>query len=484
MASPRTSPSFAEDESGFGTLWNIFWCICFLLIGGLVIDHANAMRIKMALQATADSAALGAIMVRSEPSKYESYFGTAPGGLSAEQRGQAAAISLSTNIMGTETNGSVLDGADVKFGTWTKEGGFVTGAGDFAQVTTYRADRNDNALQMLLLDAFTPLKSWDVAAQAVAQRYRPDCAKDGVITSDVVDLQSNSKFKNGICVHGGKGVELNRNDVFDPGVIVQMPDLALLKVPGGDTSKNTGLDAALREGTLAPGLAMQTDEIITGLQDISSEWQPDYVSGNPAAQLIDVTESAFDPANLVEGNVYRVTCNGGNGTLNLRGKASQNALGPTDITFAKKDNGGGKGGGGDESGGPSIIEEVVIVTNCQVTFSQETVIQNAIVATSDTSAKSVSGSASVSIGRPDNCAPGGGAQIVTAGGMHFAAKMEFHGSQLVSKGPVKLAAQVDGIGGTSIQSLSRVDFASNNEMGLCEGEADEVLPLNYYRLVD
>ncbi len=459
--------AFGRDEDGAAMMWNLFWSVAFILLAGLAVDTANAHRIRMALQVTADSAALAALAARDSNSLYQDYTGDAPSD-DPEARGVDAALRMARQIMATQRHGSVLQPTDITFGSYTLEEGFTPGSGNFARVITRRAADNGNAVGTFFLKVLNVLPSWDVAAVSIAERYRAACALDGVITKDRIDFQSNNTFGNDICLHGSNGIEANQNNLYEDGVIVSMADLSTLVVPGGDLSKNIGLAEALREAHIEPHLANAVEEIIDGLVtlDLSTDPELDYLPlavaaavENRTAQVIDtvggktLTNKNFDALVMAPGNVYSVSC-GGKGTLNLRGNS-----------------------------GGSAIEDVIVVTNCDITFDKNTVVRNAMIATTSTSAKSVQGSSGVKIGAPDNCAPGGGAQILTNGGMYFAAKMEFHGSQLVAAGPVKMAAQVDGLSGTSIQSRGRVDMASNNSLALCDGDVDEVIPLRYYRLV-
>ena len=469
-----TATAFIRDEEGSGTIWALFWSVIFLLMAGLAIDVSNAHRNRMLLQVTADASALAALVAYSEPVKYAAYTSGTGTALTAEGRAQDVAVSLSGENMPEERNGVVLAPADVRFGRF-ENGTFTEGAGDAIEVITRRTQDNANPVPTILLSLLDILPSWDLYGRAVAERYRPDCETDGIITLGVIDLQSNNLFSNGICLHGGSGIEVNQNNVFADGVRVSLPSRRLLTVPGDDPSRNIGLEDALSYGDLMPQLAMQADDILTGLSDLSSDWQPDYITSNEMAQVIYVNENAFDPGTMIPGNVYQVSCTGGSSVLNLLGSGG-----------AVPDAGKGKGNTDEASGAvqPTIIENVVVVTDCEIRFDQNTILRDAIIGTTATTDRSVSGSSGVSIGEPDLCTEGGGAQIVTAGGMRFAAQMEFHGSQLVSKGPVSIAAQVNGLSGTSIQSLSRIDLASNNSAGLCEGKADPVLQSYYYRLVD
>lgn len=517
--------SFVADEAGAGHVWNIFWCIVFLLMAGLAIDSSNAHRTRMVLQVTADSAALAAVQAMDRTATYENFTGNDGDQMTATERGKATAIALAHQIMYPDRNGDVLVPADVRFGTYDRATrAFVEGTGNAVQVTVRRSSANGNALPTTLLRVFGGLQSWDIAAVSIAERYLPGCSADGIITSDRIDFQSNNAYSGNICLHGNAGVEANQNNTYETGVIVSMEDLNNLVVPGDDLSKNVGLADALREGFMAPHLANIVETIIADIDQkgLGSGWLPPGIDNivTVAANGQSYTPSAgYQPNTL-----YNITCTGGNMTLNLRGNPQSSASlldQITNIRFAAaggngngngngggngNGNGGGNGGGTDGSdtgetgsngngnggnggngGGngssQTVLKDVVVVTNCDIALDSDTILDGAMVATSSTAAQSVKGSSGVAVGRPDNCLPGGGSQILTAGGMHFAAKMSFHGSQLVAAGSVKMAAQVDGLAGTSIESRGRVDLASNNAAALCEGTVDPVLPVYRYRLL-
>ena len=471
--------NFISDDDGSGTVWCLFWSIIFLILIGVAIDAGNAYRWKMTMQITGDSAALAAAMTKDYQPYYDDYVG---GGVTdSDARGKAAAMKIASQMM--PTSGEVILPEDIKFGTWNGSK-FVEGSGPAALVTVRRIAERGNSVPTFLLK-LVGLWEWNINTVSVAERFVSDCDKNGVVTSDKIDFQSNNYYTNKICLHGYNGVEANQNKLYDPEVTVSMFDPENdLTVPGGDTSKNIGLDDALSQNNLQPQIAQNVGNIINDLNDLYSgsaldaEYLPaaviagynngtsEVISSTPTGQVL--TNTNIDEVQFESGNVYNISCNGGNNTIDLKNPE------PT------AEQGKGKATG---NTGPSTIEGAVIVTNCKVSLDSDLTLIDTIVATSNTSNMSVTGSSGVSIGDPDNCKPGGGAQILTSGGMHFAAKMQFHGSQLIAAGPISLAAQIDGISGTAIESTSRVDMASNNTLALCPGEADNAFESRRYRLV-
>lgn len=530
MVIGKSLKRFRKDEDGAGLVWNLFWCVVFLLLAGLAIDVSNAYRMRMVLQVTADSAALAAIMTRDNEKYYNSFM--APDTpivyddtvTAAEREGYAKAVAIKNaqDMMAVASNGNVLVGADIEFGTYDRATNTFTvnTTGDYARAVTRRVSSRGNEVGTFLLRLFNLMPSWDVGATAIARRYIQSPCGPGVITTDKIDFQSNNLFTAGICLYGEKGIEANQNNEYSTGVIVGMLDLDDLTVPGDDLSKNIGLEEALREMYLSPHLALAAGDIVSELQNLASgsdlegqldllqsmnkKYFPEAVQnaiadGDPTTGVVvdqvqtgvdkktgtpiygPLTNANFGDVVIVPGNVYKVACNGGNNTLNLRGMSEEeNASIDGDVTGIIDT---ASSSGTETTTGGSSIDGVVVITDCDITVDDGTTIKNSIVATSSTSDMSVKGSNGVNIGAPDDCTPGGGAQIITLGGMHFAAAMQFHGSQLVSQGPVSIAAQVEGMSGTQIQSTGRVDMASNNDLGLCKGDTDDQIPLRYYRLV-
>lgn len=423
--------SFVANEYGSVTVWATAWTVIFLIIGGLAVDAGNAWRTKGMLQATADAAALaGAIELRA----------------TSDVQARAEAIRIANLNLGD----NVLRTTDIVSGSWSFDTRTVNTAAtlkDAVQVTTRRTNATNNALPTFLLK-LVGMRSWDVAARATAQRFIPRCIRDGLTARGRVEVSSNNNFVNDICLHGQAGVKISSNNYFEAGVKVTMPDLADLQIPASGLVTNAGLEPALGENWNDPKIVDHINEIITALQNPASLRQPAYVNRSLAA--VSMTGSTFNSAtSLAAGRVYNINCTGGQ-AINIKN---------------------------------SVVNNVVITTNCKVSFSANSQVTNAIIATSNTSTTSMNGSAETKIGADDNCAPGGGAQLITAGSMHFSAKLNLFGSQVIVAGNVTIAAQAGGIQGASIQSGGDIKLTSNSSFGLCTGNVDQVLFQDYYRLV-
>lgn len=125
---------------------------------------------------------------------------------------------------------------------------------------------------------------------------------------------------------------------------------------------------------------------------------------------------------------------------------------------------------------------MVLVTDCEVNFVN-VALENAVVATSHVGTTSMHHNSAMRIGRDDACAEGGGAQLVSLGGMSFAGNLEIYGSQLLAAGEIKFAANADGIQGASLVAGGMIDGTSNMSMGFCGTGMDANYQADYFKLV-
>lgn len=422
--------AFAGDQDGAVTVWAVGWSIIFLIVGGLAIDAGNAWKEKSMLQATADAAALaGAIE------------------LSPVQDEDARAEAI--RVANLNLNGNILVDSDIVSGMWSFDTRSVdTDATlkDAVQVTTRKTQSQQNAVPTFILK-MVGFGSWDVSARATAQRFIPGCIREGLIARDRVEVSSNNDFIEGICLHGQQGVKISSNNFFEDGVKVTMPDLSTLQIPNSGFESNIGLEQALGEDWIDPKIVDHISEIVSSLANPTSDRQPVYI--DPYLPAIPMNRSQFNSAqSFTPGRVYNVACGGGQS-----------------IDVSKN------------------LHHVVVTTNCRVSFGDGVSMTESIFATSNTGTSSMTGNADTVIGADDNCSPGGGAQLVSAGQMHFAGRMQLYGSQLIAAGDISLAAQSDGIEGASIQSGGSISLTSLSSFGFCNDDVDQVLYQDYYRLV-
>lgn len=423
---------FCRDETAAISVMAVAWIPIVLAVGGLALDTANAMRMRTQLQAVADAAAHAALYTRH----------------GADQAaGRAAAHAIVDLSLPPSRNGDVLRDSDVVFGVWDAETATFTPDEDSAtavRVDLSRVAARGNPLETWLL-RFAGRESWDVSRAAVFETWRPACLTEGFVAEGVVDLRSNNSFYNGFCVHSNTHVELQQNNYFETGVVVSMPDSGTIVIPKSGFEQNEGLEEALRDGSYNIRVLNHLGEMIDGVAAYGSELMPDYIA---AAGEIILDPRNVAAADLVPGRVHRAVCNGG-GTLTLPGV---------------------------------VMREIVVVTDCAVKFSNGAALEDSVVATTSTDTRSVTAPSGLRLGADDDCAEGGGAQILTLGGVDVASGISFYGGQIVASGDVDFTANADGIEGASLIAGGRISGTSNMTMGFCGVGMEDNLELDYFRL--
>jgi len=429
--------SFCDDESGGGTVWGLLWFALMVGICGLAVDTTDGFRTRTMLQATADATALAAAIDLPDPSAVS-----------------ATAVSYSVDNMETVINGAVLDTDDVYVGKWDEATHSLDTASitpDAVMVTVRRSAENGNALATNFL-RIIGLQSWNVNAQAVAQRFIPECLRDGLIARGEVDISSNNGFVNEICVHGQTGVKIQSNNFFEAGVNVSMPNLEMLQIPNSGMTSNAGLPQALRESIMDPRMVNHVDEIMLAFVDPDSEYQPSYID---TTEPVIVVDEKFNLAGALPGRIYHVQC-----------KPNKNAQIPSNTT----------------------VHDVVIIADCEIKINSGAYVYNAVLGSRSGGNGKIDNAnigiaANVQLGTPDNCADTGGVQLFSNATIHTAASTQIDGVQMVAAGDVELGAADQGINGISVQSGQDITLTSNNMFGLCSGGAPGLFTVDYYRLV-
>lgn len=189
----------------------------------------------------------------------------------------------------------------------------------------------------------------------------------------------------------------------------------------------------LREGFVANGVV---DPLYT----------PSYISATSTQAL---TNKRVAQADLTPGQVYTASCSGGNALTITQGV---------------------------------VVSDIVLVTNCSIKFDKGVVLQNSVIATTSTSANSITSPSGLQVGKNDNCTSGGGAQILTLGGMNFPSDLQIYGSQLIASGDVDFSANASGIQGASIIAGGDISGTSNMVFGFCGTGMENNFQAEYFRL--
>ncbi len=435
MAQPFASKpkAFLAEEGGAISSLGIFVFLVSCVICAIAVDVARLRAAQSQLQLAADTAAHAALYYRDTHSAAEA---------------KEKALAVANYGMPREIYGDILVPEDVIFGTWSYELQAFhedPNSRESVMVTTERLKSNRNSVASTLFQ-FIGIDSFDVVSRAVFTTFRPTCFREGFVAEEVVDIQSNNEYYSGFCIHANGHVELNSNNVFEAGTIVSMPNLDDLVLPQSGFETNEGLEAALRSGAYRIRILNRLPAIIQGLMDGDENYLPEYIT-SPVA--IGLSGNTLTQADFVSGRLHKLI-----GNANCK------------VTIS-----------------PSIpLKEVVFVTNCEVKFGNGTELNDVVMASTNTGSNSFNSSSKLQVGKNDTCAEGGGAQLLTLGGMSFASDLRMYGGQLVAKGDIDFAANADGIEGASMISGTRIDGTSNMSMGFCVTGMEDNYEAAYFRL--
>lgn len=465
---PRLATFAASDDGGM-TVGGLIFTMIFLAVGGLAVDVSNAISQRTQLQLTADAAAHTALYVRNFT-------------LNAEpEAAKAAALALGHDNMPPAVFGEVLTTSDIEFGVWDRATRSFTpdeNSRTAVRVWTHRDAAGQNEVATYLLK-FAGFDAFSVRTASVFETYVPPCLREGFVAEDLVDIQSNNSYFDGFCIHSNDVVSLNSNNYFEAGTIVSMPDSSRLDMPRSGAESNEGLTQALRYGAMQIRLINALRQVPsspygTGTQAMwnyiqlaTRDGQLDYLTGTPR-QITIVNgrpRPAATGADAVEAGRDLLDRDG---ALALRPNAVNYLFCSSTSTQLQV---------------RQVLTDVVMITNCQISFGSGGALENGLIATLHTGASSISGSSDTRIGRADDCAAGGGAQLVSLGGMNFASGVTIQGGQLIALREIEFAANGDGLRGTSIISGDTVSGTSNMSMGLCGTGMEDNLSLDYFRMV-
>ena len=421
---------FTVDENGGLTIFGIFIFMAMAMLAGIAVDYSNLITAKTQLQVTSDIVAHAALYNRDTKSRDDA---------------KTAALSLINASMPGSRYGIVITEQDIVFGKYDYDTEIFTldeNSKSAVLVTTSRLRTKSNAVMSYLLQ-LVGSKDWEVSVQSVAVTFRPTCFREGFVANGIVDIQSNNSFMNGFCIHSNTNVSLNNNNTFESGTVVSMPDTGTIDLPGSGWELNEGLQAALRDGAYRLRIVNKLASTISSLTSYSSSLRPSYIT-SPTIEYRSL--SKYTPADFVQGRIHILNCTSASIEAN------------------------------------AVIQNVVIVANCPIALGNNVVLENAVLATTDTSSKSVKSPQGLRLGKNDNCAKGGGAQILSLGSMDFAAALEMYGSQLIADQNIAFTANANGIQGASIIAGGTIDGTSNMEMGFCGTGMENNFEAEYFRL--
>lgn len=421
----------ARKEDGAITILALYILAATLLASAFAVDFAYLQSARTQLQVAADSAAHAALYYRERHSPEEA---------------KARAVELASHDMPAASYGAVLRSQDVEFGTWSYQDRTFTPDPNSVSAVRVRPSRSEamgNPVKTYLFKLLNH-EEWDIVTEAVFVIFQPPCLREGFVADGVVDIQSNNGFSNGFCVHSNSYVSLNSNNTFEPGTVVSMPDISELDLPKSGFETNEGLQIALRRGYYRLRVLNKIDEIYDDLQAGYGPHVPDYVSG----VTIPLSGSKFTADDFTEHRIHRITCTANKVTIEP----------------------------------DTHLKNVVVMTDCQVFFGQGVLLENVVFYNDSQHDKSFTAPSGLSIGLNDHCATGGGAQLVTRGGVDVAADLQIYGGQIIALGNIEFSANANGIQGASLVSAHEISGTSNMDMGFCGSGMEGNFEAPYFRL--
>lgn len=453
---------FLQEEGGVISVQNLFILFGAGLVSAQAVDVTHLYATRTQIQVAADVAAHAAIMTRNR--------NDAPSdAVEAANWARDRAIAAVQWMLPGQTNGHVVERADIQFGTWdtaTRTFRVDNEETDAVLVTTGRERASGNAVPTFLY-TLAGVGSMSVAASSVYRVIYP-CPSDGIASMTLIDLRSNNTFLDDICLYS-RAISLNSNNSFESGTMVQMPDTSLWfnYNPNSSFESNPGLQDALRNGLYDFYILDQLKPAGTVLLrpgDLPFELslrrdtpeRPPYMIASMMSSVINLTQSELFPNSFTTGRVHQRTCASSRDRIDFNG---------------------------------GIYSSFTLITNCLVRFDGDVELQDLTIFTTNTDPESFQtpsgGGDGLQIGRDDNCADGGGVQLLTRGGLRAAAKMEIYGSQILALGAVQFAAGSGGIineaQGLSIIAQGEVSGTSNMSFSGCPNGTNSARKTPYFQ---
>ena len=435
--SKSRTASFKSCQSGSMTVFGLFIFTTGLLLTGFAIDYGNLVSSRTVQQVDVDSVAHTALVKREL---------NAPA-IAIQDALEVAAVNMPSNKYGT-----TIKSSDIVFGTWNSSSRTFTADPNSRQavrVTAQQTKSRSNPVPTFLLK-LVGRTSWDLTTKAVYSTYFPACLTEGFVAQGIVNISSNDSYFRHFCIHSQTYVSMSSNNYFEAGTSVSMPDLTKLVLPASGYTTNVGLQAALQQTSYFIRILPMLPKIIDELAAGNSDYLPAYVTSTTPIALS--SQRALTQADLPSGHMFYATCNSGNGTLSISNSV--------------------------------ILSKVSITTNCDVKFGNGDVLQDAVIATTATDAKSFTGTSGIQLGLNDNCATGGGAQLLTLGGVEFPAALSIFGGQIVAEGDINFSANANGVQGASLISGGKISGTSNMNMGNCNNGMEADFRAEYFKLVN
>jgi len=421
---------FLGGEHGSMTIFGIFLILAMFAVGGFAADYANAVRVRTYLQIAADSAAHAALIKRE--------FGTV-------KEARAAGLEMARGTLPVGSHGNAMEAADIKFGYWDADTDKFTiddSSRDAVLIDTARIAARGNSVSTFFLK-LVGFNQWDLRRQSVYETYKPSCLVEGFVSDTHVGIGSDGLYEAPFCVLSNNTISFKGSTTFEANTGVTAPDPTKVTQSG----YNPGVDDALiYRDPKNLRILERLNDIYAGVQVQGSEYYPDYLQPGAARIDLDIKDEVTS-LNWVEGSIHEATCTGGK-TLSI---------------------------------GLDTLSKGVLITNCPVKFSGG-ILSDVVMVSTNTTDKSFSGSSGVILGAADNCAPRGGAQLITFGGANFPAKLQMNNGQIIAAGDVKFTSHGGGHNGASIVAGGTIDAGNHAIMRGCTTGGEANFEAAYFRL--
>ena len=484
---------FASDDRGSMTIWGLFIFLCSGILGAFALDVTHLMASRTHLQVAADQAAHAALYLRNT---------TDPTTTTIDEI-RTDAVNLVKATLPEGRYGVSLDPADINFGrydtatrTWTEDNTSFEAAR--AETSFTRAKGN---AAVTFLFRLIGLDEFNVSTESIFIAYGKACLREGFVANGIVDIQSNNSFVNGFCIHSNQYVSVNQRNSYERGTIVSMPNIDDLDIPGGiaytadgeidpkNFKLNEGLIDALTSGYIDIRVLNRIENMMYKYRNptASESNYPNQLTASDTEGLPGFVNSAYaTPLELSAKKITTEQIMAAGVVTAAQALASMDDVG--NITTPQTDGSGRvyyircQGNSGltiDASTTP--LTNVVIMSPCEISFSNGSQIQNSRIMTSSTSADSISATNGLIVGTPGSC--NGGAQFITQGGIRIPSGLEMYGSQMIAKGNIQFAANANGMTGASMIAGGTINGTSNGNMGLCGSGMGNNVELTYFRMV-
>lgn len=476
-AAARRVAGALRAREGEISLWMALAAVGVAALGAFAVDTSQAFRVRAAMQAAADAAALAAIQ--------------------AEARGEdptEAALAVARRNLADAQIEIPTGKRDVRVGGWTPEDGFDP-EGAFRNAvevslhsTAAREGPEPRAFMRIL-----GLRSWKISARAVAGTSvsfdfdpAPDaaCAGAGMTAGGTLRLGAGADLT-GVCLHGEAGVEIGPGARFAEG--------ARVSAPAGAPAPQ---DAPRIEASGLPAVAGTADALITGFAlnatPIAIEnWRSDLLKDGDRWHV-----HCRAPARLIlPAGVYQNVQVTTNCALGFAGPSQwvNSMIGTTDDSA--------QGGGGLDR----IVEPILFPPPKPPAEKPEPKpAKGAKPGAPKPAAKpapkpepkaetprvhapsdpAVIGAENVYLGDPDDCAEGGGTLLVVDGSVAMGPRTGLFGSTVIASGPLSLGDAPLGIEGAALLAGGDMTLPSGAAARGCGGPDWRLSARRSYRLLD